>query len=45
MSNTHFEQSVTYEGSNLESKELCDEKLKNVCSLLKSKKSPGYDGI
>ena len=42
VSNTYFEQSV---GSNLESKELCDEEIKKFFSSLKSKSSPGYVGI
>ena len=35
VSNTYFEQYVTYEGANLERKELCDEELKNDFSSLK----------
>ena len=44
-SNTHLEQSVKYEVSIFERKEVCDEKLESVFSSLRSNKSPGYDGI
>ena len=43
MSKTHFEQYVNYKSPNLERNELCDEKLKNVFSSLKSHKRSGHE--